>query len=292
MLHCLRNAATLLALLGGALFACSSAEDLTSTTFVEYRTPVSPAPTPLRSSSTVAASADRSQDEPIVHHIPLAAGMSPEQVLEVVGVPSQRMDAIGIWYFSGSYVQFVNEQVVAACEYDHRLHISVPAANIPLTAGMTKSQVLEAYGLPTRVLPSLDIWKYYLASIQFHDDKVIAVDDPTSTMVEPLPSPHWSAIRPGMTEQELLSQCGLPTSCSVSSGIWSYPLGAVTVRDGIVQSSTFNNPTTFPPAIAENGDRRGVDNDFDGRPEPVYVRGYFRKDGTYVRGHYRAKPRR
>lgn len=50
--------------------------------------------------------------------------------------------------------------------------------------------------------------------------------------------------------------------------------------------------TAYPPAVAENGDIRGVDNDGDGRSEPVYVRGYIRKDGTYVRGHYRARPRR
>lgn len=45
-----------------------------------------------------------------------------------------------------------------------------------------------------------------------------------------------------------------------------------------------------PPPVAENGDRRGADNDGDGRAEPVHVKGYFKKDGTYVREHYRAKP--
>jgi hypothetical protein len=47
---------------------------------------------------------------------------------------------------------------------------------------------------------------------------------------------------------------------------------------------------SWPPPLAENGDVRGVDNDGDGRIEPVYVRGYYRKDGTYVRSHYRARP--
>jgi peptidoglycan hydrolase-like protein with peptidoglycan-binding domain len=49
---------------------------------------------------------------------------------------------------------------------------------------------------------------------------------------------------------------------------------------------------TYKPHVAENGDIQGADNDGDGRLEPVYVRGYYRKDGTYVRGHYRARPRR
>jgi len=44
--------------------------------------------------------------------------------------------------------------------------------------------------------------------------------------------------------------------------------------------------------IAENGDVYGHDNDGDGRAETVYVSGYYRKDGTYVRSHYRASPKK
>ena len=52
------------------------------------------------------------------------------------------------------------------------------------------------------------------------------------------------------------------------------------------------NSSLYPPPVAENGDVRGYDNDADGRIEPTYVRGYYRRDGTYVRSHYRAKPRK
>lgn len=51
-------------------------------------------------------------------------------------------------------------------------------------------------------------------------------------------------------------------------------------------------PRGTRPPVAENGDRRGADNDRDGRSEPVHVKGYYRKDGTYVRGHYRAEPKK
>ena len=44
------------------------------------------------------------------------------------------------------------------------------------------------------------------------------------------------------------------------------------------------------PLVAQNGDRRGFDNDEDGRKETVFVNGYTRSDGTYVRSHYRAAP--
>lgn len=59
-------------------------------------------------------------------------------------------------------------------------------------------------------------------------------------------------------------------------------------KNKIIRFSSININKIF---IAENGDIYNFDNDGDGRREPVYVRGYFRKDGTYVRGHYRAKPR-
>lgn len=46
------------------------------------------------------------------------------------------------------------------------------------------------------------------------------------------------------------------------------------------------------PLIAENDSYRGEISDATGRPKDVYVHGYYRKDGTYVRGHYRSSPRR
>jgi hypothetical protein len=49
-----------------------------------------------------------------------------------------------------------------------------------------------------------------------------------------------------------------------------------------------NNRTS----IAENGSYYGEISKNTGRPKTVYVNGYFRKDGTYVRSHYRSRPRR
>jgi hypothetical protein len=43
--------------------------------------------------------------------------------------------------------------------------------------------------------------------------------------------------------------------------------------------------------IAENGSYYGQPNQY-GIPKTVRVSSYFRKDGTYVRGHYRSSPRR
>ena len=69
---------------------------------------------------------------------------------------------------------------------------------------------------------------------------------------------------------------------------WIVIIGIVVVCNHM---NSTTNITSYPPYRAENGDLRGADNDKDGRSEPVYVRGYYRKDGTYVRGHYRARAR-
>lgn len=44
--------------------------------------------------------------------------------------------------------------------------------------------------------------------------------------------------------------------------------------------------------IAENDSYYGQISEATGRPKTVHVRGYYRKDGTYVRSHYRSPPRR
>ncbi len=53
----------------------------------------------------------------------------------------------------------------------------------------------------------------------------------------------------------------------------------------------YKQPTYSSPPIAENGSYYGQISESTVRPKTVYVRGYYRKDGTYVRSHYRSRPR-
>jgi len=50
-------------------------------------------------------------------------------------------------------------------------------------------------------------------------------------------------------------------------------------------------PVYVPPygACAENGSCYGDTSTVNGMPKTVSVNGYYRKDGTYVRGYYRSK---
>ena len=59
----------------------------------------------------------------------------------------------------------------------------------------------------------------------------------------------------------------------------------------IPQASTEQTTVVQTPLVAENGSYFGQPNAY-GIPKTVSVRGYYRRDGTYVRGHYRSAPRR
>ncbi len=50
--------------------------------------------------------------------------------------------------------------------------------------------------------------------------------------------------------------------------------------------------TSTGPHCAENGSCYGDISANTGRAKTVHVGGYYRRDGTYVRGHYRSRPRR
>jgi hypothetical protein len=61
---------------------------------------------------------------------------------------------------------------------------------------------------------------------------------------------------------------------------------------GSSSTYSYSPPSTYeiPSArIAENGSYYGQISENTGRPKTTYVGGYFRKDGTYVRSHYRSK---
>lgn len=49
-------------------------------------------------------------------------------------------------------------------------------------------------------------------------------------------------------------------------------------------------PAAYAPVIAENGTRYGEYSSITGRAKTVYVNGYHRRDGTYVRSHWRSPP--
>ena len=105
----------------------------------------------------------------------------------------------------------------------------------------------------------------------------------------------------------------LPETCTLSVPIASVvvnaPTSSVTSVESSISGSTFTNsafvrpeqssgistPAPAPPlgsGCAENGSCYGDTSIINGMPKTTHVNGYFRRDGTYVRGHYRSSGRR
>jgi hypothetical protein len=61
------------------------------------------------------------------------------------------------------------------------------------------------------------------------------------------------------------------------------------VPDATVGRAGVGSTFTWSPAVAENGSYYGEPNT-NGVPKTVHVDGYFRSNGTYVRGYYRSAP--
>ena len=69
------------------------------------------------------------------------------------------------------------------------------------------------------------------------------------------------------------------------------------IKVELAQNSPSSTSTINPGSIsgklcAENGSCYGDISAATGRPKTVAVQGYYRKDGTYVKGHYRSSPKK
>jgi hypothetical protein len=104
-----------------------------------------------------------------------------------------------------------------------------------------------------------------------------------------------------------------PSSCTpstatagvvITSPAVTSPIGVVAATNSPATSFVFRSsdvsksPENLPSApisgvgCAENGSCYGEISNINGTPKTTHVNGYFRSDGTYVRGHYRSSGRR
>lgn len=81
---------------------------------------------------------------------------------------------------------------------------------------------------------------------------------------------------------------------SLASAAPAVDADEVAAPAAVTRSYASTVPVSAPAVIgcAENGSCYGDISAATGRAKTVSVGGYFRKDGTYVRGHYRSRPRR
>lgn len=92
------------------------------------------------------------------------------------------------------------------------------------------------------------------------------------------------------------SSCSLPKPVASVQGE-NANNNQVNTNGAVVASPNGNqnpisNSNPFPSYnCAENGSCYGDTSRINGMPKTIHVDGYYRKDGTYVRGHYRSKGR-
>ena len=66
-------------------------------------------------------------------------------------------------------------------------------------------------------------------------------------------------------------------------------LYAASTGKSIDKKSSPSDAPLYSPTCAENGSCYGDVSKITGRPKTTHINGYYRKDGTYVRGHYRSR---
>lgn len=109
---------------------------------------------------------------------------------------------------------------------------------------------------------------------------------------EPVTSGHYSppissSTTYGPNHSALFSNHSSTVSSPPSTGI-DHSNGPYVNAPPIPQQAT----QAYAPVCAENGSCYGDISSINGMPKTTHVNGYFRRDGTYVRGHYRSAGRR
>lgn len=171
----------------------------------------------------------------------------------------------------------------------------LPASNCDIPAPKPESEQLEADYINPETNPETSITPYYSPSpFQGYDSRQTTSAPITTTETRPLSTPSYSVPTspPDLTERRTTSTetaSGNPTAIC-ADGTYSYSQnnsgtcshhGGVSVWLNSSPESKSNTPSTTYKS-----------SDTDYRPKTVNVRGYTRKDGTYVAPHTRRAPRR
>lgn len=204
-------------------------------------------------------------------------GSSMDHVATVMGTPSRTnkfLDEVW-WYFRYSRVTFRNGRVA---EWDNtgnnlkvRLATSSPAKDY-FTQGSTQDEVVAVMGTPTRTNKFLDeVWWYYRYSrVTFRDGRVAEWDDTGDNL-----KVRWSDQVGSIAT--VPKTAPTPSASLPSSG---YTSGGLSLPRLPSASRSYLSSPTFSDGYIDSHYRSGGS-----------VRGYFRKDGTYVSPHFRSGSR-
>jgi outer membrane protein assembly factor BamE (lipoprotein component of BamABCDE complex) len=227
---------------------------------------------------------------------PIKIGAIKQDVLNVMGTPT----AVSVfeslneetWYYGISSVTFQDNKVYEYSNFGKNLkvYVGTPTQNAPLIKkGSTKSDVTKSLGTPSSISKfsflATEAWYYGLSSINFQSNLVYSWND-FGELKGHVPSiNYYKGNEEKISYSEVLpySLTFSPTSSSLTT------ISNLSYSQKKIALITDSNGRSIP-FFAENGSYYGQISEITGRPKTVYVRGYYRKDGTYVRSYYRSKP--
>jgi len=145
------------------------------------------------------------------------------------------------------------------------------SGNRYITIGSSKDEVLEILGTPRQIAANLNWWYYGSERLSFDgSDRVKEYTNSKALKILLLPSSHT---------QPIIS----PSNPSLSNS---------TSNSSNTSNITKTNPSAASNAYIPTSSGYGEISEKTGRPKTVSVKGYTRKDGTYVKPHYRSSPKR
>ena len=219
----------------------------------------------------------------------ISPGATEVEVRNVMGIPTKtNILSGGIEYVYGySRIKFVNGRMVQWYPVDKLIPVFMAdrQPDAPsIVVGATTNDVLNAMGTPSGLTLSefprkQEIWLYGASSIMIVNGKVESWSDAWNLVVSPKTVPSKPVL---ITSSQ--NPTGSPSTGSTTTESKTTVLPRTTVvstRPAPISQS--QQPIIYPskPATVNSSSS-----------DRVYVRGYTRKDGTYVRPHTRSRPKR
>lgn len=141
-----------------------------------------------------------------------------------------------------------------------------------ITIGSTKDEVLEILGTPKKINATYNWWYYGYERLSFdRNDRVKEYTNSKALRVLLLPTSQKNKY----TDNSINSDSPLPGNSTTNS-----------------LKPTGSNQSVSPSSYTTASSGYGEISEKMGRPKTVSVKGYTRKDGTFVNPHYRSAPRR
>jgi len=231
---------------------------------------------------------------------------SKEDIIRVLGAPINY--STYTWWYGTSRINFSNNKILGYSQGNTDLKIKIlpdisPNIEKPISIdlGSTKDEVLIVLGEPQSL--SNYTWWYGTSRISFSNSRVSGYSQGNVDLNIKI-DPNGKYLNPtddyGIAEQNY-NYNGKKYSIKAEEERFSIQ---VSPTDELLEQLSENTSiellksysvsdyyNIYHPFVAENGSYYGEISDYTGKPKNVYVKGYFRKDGTYVRSHYRSKLR-